>query len=471
MEKFFLPEDHKAGLPLINYSKKAIPIFVTNRIEGLVNFLSKEQISFASNLGFFNEECGKVILSSAKGMVSAILLSDKEKTLFKIGSEISKLPTGEYYIANKITEDLAFEIVMGFCLEIYKFEKYITRKRSINVKLCLPKNLQKVKIYAFLGSEFFVRDLINSPANFLNPDTFASIISQFCKAQKLKLNTVVGNDLITQNFPLIFEVGKASSYEPRLLDFSWGDPKSLKVTLVGKGVCFDTGGLNIKSGSSMSIMKKDMGGAASVLGLASIIINMKLNVRLRVLIPIVENSLSAKSFRPGDILKSRKGYTVEVNNTDAEGRLVLADALDYATEESPNLLISMATLTGSARIALGPDIVPFYTTSETFAHLLIRGGESSFDPVWQMPFYKPYETLIEPDVADLDNAPKTGMAGSITAALFLKRFTENAKIFSHFDIYGWSQTSRPGRQRGGLMQGSRAIFEAINQMLLKSKKS
>jgi leucyl aminopeptidase len=215
----------------------------------------------------------------------------------------------------------------------------------------------------------------------------------------------------------------------------------------------------------MSIMKKDMGGAASVLGLAAIIIRMNLNVRLRVLIPIVENSISSNSFRPGDIFESRKGLTVEVNNTDAEGRLILADALAHADEESPDLLICMATLTGAARVALGTDIVPFYSTSEDFSDFLIKAGQDSFDPVWQLPFFTPYESLIEPDIADLDNAPANGMAGSITAALFLKRFIENTKIFSHFDIYGWSQTSKPGRQRGGLMQGSRAIFEAINRMI------
>ncbi len=469
MDKLFLPSHYKAELPLIENASKLIPIFITSKIEDLVGFLSKEQLSFASNVGFFDQGCKKVILSDYQGMVSAILLSDEKDLLFKNGSELTTLPPGEYYIAGEVSEALALETVMGFCFQYYSFDNYVSKKRKCEVKLCFPKNLQKLKIYSFLESEFFVRDLINSPSNFLNPDMFENIISLFCKEQKLELNSIVGNDLIVNNFPLIFEVGKASSYNPRLLEFSWGNPNATKVTLVGKGVCFDSGGLNIKPGSSMSIMKKDMGGAASVLGLASMIISMHLNVRLRVIIPIVENSIAGNSFRPGDILKSRKGSTVEVNNTDAEGRLILADALNYADEESPDLLISMATLTGSARVALGPEIVPFYTTSKMFSDFLIKGGEDSFDPLWQMPFYEPYERLIEPNFADLDNAPATGMAGSITAALFLKKFTENAKIFSHFDIYGWSLIAKPGRQIGGLMQGSRAIFEAINQMLLKHK--
>jgi len=247
-----------------------------------------------------------------------------------------------------------------------------------------------------------------------------------------------------------------------LLDLTWGSKDAPKVTLVGKGVCFDTGGLNIKPGNSMGLMKKDMGGAANTMALAQMIMANKLNVRLRLLVPAVENSISAGAFRPGDILMSRKGLTVEINNTDAEGRLVLGDALTLADEESPEQLYCMATLTGAARVALGPDLPPYYTDSEEMADAIDRASSKVADPLWRMPFWTPYEPMIEPGIADIDNAPAGGFAGSITAALFLKRFVENAAHFAHFDIYGWTPVAKPGRPKGGACQGARAIFEALD---------
>ncbi|MEM9851762.1 MAG: leucyl aminopeptidase family protein, partial [Pseudomonadota bacterium] len=240
-----------------------------------------------------------------------------------------------------------------------------------------------------------------------------------------------------------------------------GDPDHPKVTLVGKGVCFDTGGLNLKPGGSMGLMKKDMGGAATVMGLAHMIMAAGLPVRLRVLVPAVENSVSAGAFRPGDVLASRKGLSVEINNTDAEGRLVLADALALADEETPDMILCMATLTGAARVALGPDVMPFYTGDDALADALTRAGQQVEDPLWRMPFWDPYEPMIEPDIADLDNAPKGGFAGSITAALFLRRFVENAQSFAHFDIYGWTAATKPGRPKGGAAMAARAAFQVI----------
>lgn len=237
------------------------------------------------------------------------------------------------------------------------------------------------------------------------------------------------------------------------------------LTLVGKGVCFDTGGLNIKPGSSMGLMKKDMGGAATVLGLASMIMALGMELRLRVLIPAVENSISGNAYRPQDILTSRKGLTVEINNTDAEGRLVLADALTFGAEENPDLMLCMATLTGAARVALGPDIPPFYTDSDAIAEALGQGAKTARDPLWRMPLWDPYEPLIEPGIADLDNAPSGGMAGSITAALFLRRFVTDREKFAHFDIYGWQPTAAPARPKGGVGQGARAILAALPALL------
>ena len=280
-----------------------------------------------------------------------------------------------------------------------------------------------------------------------------------------------GDELLAGNLPLIHTVGRAAAADraPRLVDLRWGD-QGPKLTLVGKGVCFDTGGLNLKPGASMGLMKKDMGGAATVLGLAQMIMALGLKIRLRVLIPAVENSVSATAFRPGDILASRKGLTVENNNTDAEGRLVLADALALGAEESPDLMISMATLTGAARVAVGPDLSPFYTDADADAAAIGRaaaraaGGAVVADPLWRMPFWEPYETMIEPGIADLDNAPSGGMAGSITAALFLRRFAEGTR-YVHFDIYGWNAKPAPARPKGGVGMGARALLEAMPELL------
>ncbi|MFT6452392.1 MAG: leucyl aminopeptidase [Halocynthiibacter sp.] len=263
---------------------------------------------------------------------------------------------------------------------------------------------------------------------------------------------------------MIHAVGRASSRAPRLIDMRWGKAGP-RLTLVGKGVCFDTGGLNIKPGSSMGLMKKDMGGAANVLGLARMIMALGLKLQLRVLIPAVENSISGDAFRPQDILISRKGLSVEINNTDAEGRLVLADALALADEETPDLIISMATLTGAARVAVGPDLAPFFAQNPLDADALRAGAARAADPVWELPFWEPYEPLIEPGIADLDNAPSGGFGGAITAALFLRRFVEVTPRYIHFDIYGWQPTAAPGRPKGGVGHGGRAILEALPDLL------
>jgi leucyl aminopeptidase len=266
---------------------------------------------------------------------------------------------------------------------------------------------------------------------------------------------------------MIHAVGKASPRVPRLIDFSWGSARAPKLTLVGKGVCFDTGGLDIKPASGMLTMKKDMGGAANVLGLAQMIMSAKLPVRLRVLIPAVENSISGNAFRPGDVLRSRKGITVEIGNTDAEGRLVLGDALALGDEEKPDLMIDMATLTGAARVALGPDLPPFYTDDDRLAEALMEAGRRENDPVWRLPFWQPYTRLFESGIADMNNAGESGFAGSITAALFLKRFVEQAKAYIHLDVFAWTPVARAGRPKGGEAQAMRALFTMIAKRYAK----
>jgi leucyl aminopeptidase len=280
------------------------------------------------------------------------------------------------------------------------------------------------------------------------------------RAHKAKLTVTTGKPL-EKGFPMIHAVGMASPRAPRLIDFTWGPARAPKVTLVGKGVCFDTGGLDIKPASGMALMKKDMGGAANVLGLAQMIMEAKLKVRLRVLIPAVENAISGNAFRPGDVLRSRKGITVEIGNTDAEGRLVLGDALALADEESPDLLIDMATLTGAARVALGPDLPPFYTDDDGLAEAIAQAGRAENDPVWRLPLWRPYQRLFESSVADMNNAGDSGFAGSITAALFLRRFVERAKAHVHFDVFAWTPAPLPGRPKGGEAQAMRALFSVI----------
>jgi leucyl aminopeptidase len=277
------------------------------------------------------------------------------------------------------------------------------------------------------------------------------------------VRAVVGDELLAQNFPMIHAVGRGGPEAPRLLDLSWGRDGDPKVTLVGKGVTFDTGGLDIKPPTGMALMKKDMGGAANILGLAHAIVASQLKVRLRVLIPVVENSISATSFRPGDVLQSRSGQTVEIGNTDAEGRLILADALTLADEESPALLLDMATLTGAARTALGPDLPPLYSTDDVLARELMAAGLASDDPLWQMPLWGPYDQMMNSKIADMNNAGSSPFAGSITAALFLRRFVKHAGAWVHLDIFGWAPEARPGRPFGGTDQGIRAVYGVLKQ--------
>jgi leucyl aminopeptidase len=357
------------------------------------------------------------------------------------------------------------EVALGYLFSLYRFSRY--RKRSAaKARLAPPEHLDTVRLERIAAGEALTRDLVNTPAEDMGPGGLERAARDLAAEYGADVTATHGESLLDANLPLIHTVGRASDEEPRLIDMSWGR-EGPRVTLVGKGVCFDTGGLNLKPGGSMGLMKKDMGGAANVLGLARMIMDAGLPLRLRVLIPAVENAVSGAAFRPGDILTARNGMTVEINNTDAEGRLVLADALTLASEEETDLIVSMATLTGAARVALGADIAPFYTDDDALADALARAAREVADPVWRMPFHAPYEKLIEPGIADLDNAPKGGFAGSITAALFLRRFAASARRYAHFDIYAWSQSDAPGRPKGGLGQGARALFEILPEVVSK----
>lgn len=382
---------------------------------------------------------------------------------FHIAAIVPKLPEGTYHLETTLTGDALSEEALGWLLAGYSFDRY-RAQAPCKASLKAPAGVDDAQLEAIAAGEALTRDLINTPASDMGPGALEDALFKLAGECGATASAVRGDDLLAHNFPMIHAVGRAAAQAPRLLEMRWGDHGPC-LTLVGKGVCFDTGGLNLKPGASMGLMKKDMGGAATVLGLAQMIMTLDLPLRLRVLIPAVENAVSSESFRPQDILTSRKGLTVEINNTDAEGRLVLADALAFADEEESDAIISMATLTGAARVAVGPDLAPFYTGAEAAASTVIAAAARVGDPVWRMPFHAPYEAMIEPGIADLDNAPKGGFAGSITAALFLRRFVEAAPTYLHFDIYGWQPSPAPARPKGGAGQGARALLEALPQML------
>ncbi|SMR81883.1 leucyl aminopeptidase [Aliiroseovarius halocynthiae] len=387
----------------------------------------------------------------------------RKRKRFGAAAARAKLPEGVYHLASQQTDALAQEFALGWLLAGYRFDRY-AEQPAPKAQLVAPSGLDATRIEAIAAGEAATRDLINTPAEDMGPDELELATRKLAEAHGAEIATILGKALLDQNFPMVHTVGRAATRAPRLIDLRWGS-EGPSLTLIGKGVCFDTGGLNLKPGASMGLMKKDMGGAATVLGLAQMIMSLGLKLRLRVLIPAVENAVAGNAFRPGDILTSRKGLTVEINNTDAEGRLVLADALALADEDKPDLIVSMATLTGAARVAVGPDLSPFYATNTEDADALRKGAASSADPVWELPFWDPYEAMIEPGIADLDNAPKGGFAGSITAALFLRRFVTDTPRYMHFDIYGWNPTAAPGRPKGGVGMGARALLDALPEML------
>jgi leucyl aminopeptidase len=381
---------------------------------------------------------------------------------FHLAAAAARLPAGDYRIESGLPEDQAANEALGWLLAGYRFDRY-RDQTTLAARLVAPKSIDADQIAALATGEMLTRDLINTPASDMGPPDLEAAARKLAEQHGAKIEVTTGDALLENNLPMIHTVGRAADRAPRLIDLAWGDTGP-KLTLVGKGVCFDTGGLNLKPGASMALMKKDMGGAAAVLGLAHMIMATGMAVQLRVLIPAVENSVSGNAFRPGDILTSRKGLTVEINNTDAEGRLVLADVLALADEDKPDQIISMATLTGAARVAVGPDLAPYYSDDAAFVSALEDAAAGSADPVWRMPFHDAYEALIEPGIADLDNAPKGGFAGSITAALFLRRFVTESK-YAHFDIYGWQPADAPARPKGGAGQGTRALYAALPALL------
>lgn len=426
--------------------------------------LLSEQPSLAAwvTLNRFSAKAGDVLLVPGKegeGLACVLLgMGDGNEPLCA-GALAKKLPAGLYHL-DGINEDEMELALIGFGLGAYRFERY-KQANAASAQLLVEQGTMLDRAVRAIAASWLARDLVNTPANDMGPDAIEAAAAKLAKAHKATIKVTRGDDLLKANLPMVHAVGRASTTPPRLIDFTWGNRKAPKLTLVGKGVAYDTGGLNIKPGSSMRNMKKDMGGAAHVLALAQMIMQAKLNVRLRVLIPAVENSIAGNAFRPGDVLPTRKGLTVEIGNTDAEGRLVLADALTLADEEKPDRIIDMATLTGAARVALGPDVPPFYSTDDAFADALAAASVACHDPMWRLPLWQPYAPGLKSHVADLCNITTDGMAGSITAALFLQRFVEHTTSWSHFDVFAWSNSAKPHAAIGAEAQGIRALFDAI----------
>ncbi len=446
----------------------AIPLELVSAADAVARIAALDPFgrTWAEAQGFTGALGSVLVIPGPDGRLARVLAGwgaaeDRARGRFHLATIAAKLPAGVYRLAAAFSPDAAEEAGLAWLLAAYSFGRYRTRG-GLKARLVAPPGVDGPRLETIAEAVFLIQDLINTPASDMMPDDIETAFVTLGTRFGADVAVTRGAALIERNLPMIHAVGRASDQAPRLLDLTWGRAEAPKVTLVGKGVCFDTGGLDIKPATGMAIMKKDMGGAATVMGLAQMVMARGIDIRLRVLVPAVENAISAGAFRPGDILTSRRGLTVEVNNTDAEGRLVLGDALALADEDGPDLVLCLATLTGAARVALGPDLPPFYTDDDDLAAELAAAALVTRDPVWRMPLWPGYEDMIEPGIADLDNAPSGGMAGSITAALFLRRFVDTA-AFVHLDIYGWTPAAKPGRPKGGAAQAARALFHLIER--------
>ncbi|WP_298727208.1 leucyl aminopeptidase family protein [uncultured Ferrovibrio sp.] len=387
--------------------------------------------------------------------------------LWSYAAIAAALPPGDYRLADSKAAD---DAALGWALNAYRFDRYKKpAERKPAARLVWPAKADRARVQALYDGIVLARDLINTPSSDMGPAELAEAARGIAMLGGASFDCVIGDELLEKNYPMIHAVGRASGRLPRLIDIVWGNPKHPKLTLVGKGVCFDTGGLDLKPSAGMLLMKKDMGGAAVVLGLAAAIMALKLPVRLRVLIGAVENSVSGNAMRPGDVLNTRKGITVEIGNTDAEGRLVLGDLLAEADSEKPDWLIDCATLTGAARVAVGPDLPALYSTDDAMAEALLSAGIAVAEPLWRLPLHKPYRDYIEGKVADISNSGDTPFAGSITAALFLKEFVDKTKCYAHLDLFAWNPNPRPGRPLGGEATALRALFTAIEKRYAKRR--
>ena len=453
--RYHLLDDAKGAIPVVPLTAATLP--------GWLEGQEPATRAWVAANAFAARPESRLALPDGKGGVGVVLYGfDAGGGPQGFAALPAGLPEGSYRIEARLDAATASDIALGWGLATYAFDRYKKLERP-KAKLVWPKGAQRDMVKRTLDGIFLVRDLINTPAEHMGPADLADAAEALAKKHKAKLKVTVGDELLKKNFPLIHAVGRAAAREPRLIDLTWGKG-DLKVTLVGKGVCFDSGGLDLKSAEGMKLMKKDMGGAAHVLALAGMIMDAKLPVRLRVLVPAVENAVSGNAFRPLDVIRSRQGLTVEIGNTDAEGRLILADALALAVEDKPDLLLDFATLTGAARIALGTELPALFSNHDPTAELFLGAGKRLHDNLWRLPLWRPYRKLIDSKVADLNNAGEGGYGGSITAALFLQDFVPDQVPWAHLDLMAWNLAARPGRPVGGEAMGLRAAYAMIDAL-------
>ncbi len=452
----FTTNDHQHAIPITVLSLQEIPAWLAKQSEATRTWLSATQ---------FQAKAGEVrLLPNAQGKIEQVICCvENINNLWSVGHLPYLLPEASYQFANSESQYADYAIAWG--LGAYQFTRYKQANRQA-AKLYVPEALLAT-VTAMVESIYFVRDCINTPTEDMGPTELAAAAKDLAKQFGASFTQCVGEELLEKNYASIYTVGRASDDAPRLLDLRWGNPNYPKVTLVGKGVCFDSGGLDLKSSAHMLLMKKDMAGAAHVLGLARMIMVGQLPIHLRVLVPAVENVIAGNAYRPGDIIKSRKGTTIEIGNTDAEGRVILADALTEAVSEQPELLIDMTTLTGAARVALGTELAAVFSNNDMLVNAVIKEGEKCNDPMWRLPLFSLYREYLNSPIADINNNSNEPYGGAITAALFLNEFVPADIPWLHFDMMAWNLRARPGRPQGGEAMVLRALFAYLQARFVK----
>ena len=439
------------GIPLFLIEKSQFKHWLDEQTEQVKNWLKNTDY----------DGKGLSLIPSPNGdLACALFCGDDLNSLFTSADLANKLPARQFLL--RCDDSFALNACIAWGLSSYQFDKY-KQDTSPRASLAADDNHVVQQANHIVQATCLVRDMINTPAADMMPEHMAKTVEYIAHKFGGVFTQLVGDELLEHNYPTIHAVGRASVHAPRLLDLTWGDKKHPKITLVGKGVCFDSGGLDLKPTNAMRLMKKDMGGAAHVMGLAYLIMSNNLPIQLRVIIPSVENAVSANAFRPGDVLNTRHGISVEVDNTDAEGRLVLCDALSEACNDKPDAIFDFATLTGACRVALGTELPGFFSNEQEIATQLLSLGEKHDDPVWQLPLHKPYRNLLNSDVADISNCASSGFGGAITAALYLQEFVDNNTPWLHFDVMAWNNRKLPGRPVGGEAFGIRTVYEYLKQ--------
>jgi leucyl aminopeptidase len=453
---FSLIDDAQGAVPLVTVGKAGLAAWR--------EAAPARERDWAAATGFSGEAGKLAFLPDGEGRLGRVLVGrdEGEAAIWAFAGLSETLPPGRYRIAAAPEGGDATRLALGWALGTYAFGRYRDAKRETGgTELVWPEGADRALVERLAAAVFLARDLINTPASDMGPEELADAATGVAEKSGAYHRTLVGDALLAENYPTIHAVGRASARAPRLVDIVWGDEAAPKVTLVGKGVCFDSGGLDLKQASGMKMMKKDMGGAAIMLGLAQAIMDAGLPVRLRVLLPMVENSVSGNAMRPLDIVRTRKGLTVEIGNTDAEGRLILCDALAEASQEKPALIVDAATLTGAARVAVGPELAALFCNDEAFALGLAAAGTTEDDPVWRMPLWRPYRRLLDSKIADLNNVSEGPHAGAITAALYLQEFVDPSVPWAHLDLMAWNSRARPGRPEGAEAQALRALYACV----------